>query len=125
MAHTNPQDPRIAASKRKHYEANKEKYKEQAKARRRELQAVAQKAKDVPCADCGGRFHYVAMDFDHLGDKVMSVANMVQQGSLSKLLAEIAKCEVVCSNCHRVRTWTRGQNGAYADMVRRQSSKLK
>jgi hypothetical protein len=64
--------------------------------------------KSVPCKDCGGNFHWVAMDFDHLGDKEFDVGCMVGLGyGRKKILAEIAKCEVVCSNCHRLRTWTR------------------
>jgi hypothetical protein len=68
--------------------------------------ALIVKAKDVPCADCGGRFHPCAMDFDHInGTKEYNVGRMVGQASEARLLAEIAKCEVVCANCHRVRSF--------------------
>lgn len=61
-------------------------------------------AKDRPCMDCGGRFPSVAMDFDHVeGDKIAHVGAMTT-ASVDRLLAEIEKCEVVCANCHRVRT---------------------
>lgn len=62
--------------------------------------------KDVPCADCGGRFPPVAMDFDHVrGVKKYHIALMVGQarGSRETFEQEIAKCEVVCANCHRLR----------------------
>lgn len=60
-----------------------------------------------PCADCGGTFHPVSMDFDHVhGPKVCDVSRMVNYPWAS-VLAEVAKCELVCSNCHRVRTWRR------------------
>jgi hypothetical protein len=58
--------------------------------------------KDKPCADCGRSFHYCQMDFDHVrGVKVGSVSQMK---SCKAILAEVAKCEVVCANCHRERT---------------------
>lgn len=67
--------------------------------------------KDVPCADCGGRFPRICMDFDHVrGEKVESISRMIRMAfSWEAILAEIAKCEVVCSNCHRIRTAARGQ----------------
>lgn len=60
--------------------------------------------KDVPCTDCDGEFPTVCMDFDHLGDKEFNVGDLSKASSISKLIAEIQKCEVVCSNCHRIRT---------------------
>lgn len=79
------------------------------------LLAETRRLKDVPCADCGGRFPAVCMDFDHLDNKVLGVSQMVHRGyALEAILAEIAKCEVVCANCHRVRTATRGENTARA-----------
>jgi hypothetical protein len=73
--------------------------------------------KQKPCADCGGTFHPVAMDFDHVrGEKLNEVSTLLRTGSsLETLKAEIAKCDVVCSNCHRVRTFTRkGDHGPYS-----------
>ncbi len=69
------------------------------------------KAKDRPCADCGGRFPFVCMDFDHVsGEKKAGISLMVEKvRPWGELKAEIAKCEVFCANCHRLRTWTRGQ----------------
>lgn len=56
------------------------------------------------CADCGYSQHAVALDFDHVrGEKVAGVGAMVSW-SCEAILAEIAKCDVVCANCHRVRT---------------------
>jgi hypothetical protein len=47
------------------------------------------------------------MDFDHRDPetKHKGIAQMVAYGwSLERLAAEIAKCELVCANCHRLRT---------------------
>lgn len=88
------------------------------KARRRakclEAQALIAKAKDVPCSDCGRRFPKVAMDFDHRpGLKKEFTVSAMSSGSWStvRVQAEIDKCEVVCANCHRIRTFARGAWG--------------
>jgi lysyl-tRNA synthetase class I len=48
------------------------------------------------------------MDFDHVrGKKHKNVMELVPTLSKKKIDEEIAKCEVVCSNCHRVRTHMR------------------
>lgn len=62
------------------------------------------------CADCGYNEYACALDFDHLPgrEKSFTVGNCVGL-SREKLLAEIAKCEVVCANCHRVRTTKRAK----------------
>ena len=62
--------------------------------------------KSAPCTDCGGRFPSESMDLDHVrGDKIDHVSQMIKRAySLSALQREIEKCEVVCANCHRVRT---------------------
>lgn len=65
------------------------------------------------CTDCGYREHWAALEFDHLPgtEKLMQIADMVRQGKpWSEILAEIEKCEVVCANCHRVRTANRQLN---------------
>lgn len=73
--------------------------------------AFVRSLKDVPCADCGGRFPYFVMDFDHLTDKKFAIARRVNTAtSLECLKAEIAKCQVVCANCHRIRTYGRGDH---------------
>jgi hypothetical protein len=58
----------------------------------------------VPCMDCGGTFPHYAMDFDHVrGEKSFNVGSGVGRYSVEALKEEIAKCELVCSNCHRIR----------------------
>jgi hypothetical protein len=47
------------------------------------------------------------MDFDHLDGKEFTISSSGADYSHAKLVAEIAKCEVVCSNCHRQRTHER------------------
>lgn len=78
-------------------------------ARRAPRQAIIDAVKIAAgCADCGIRSpeHPEIFDFDHLPghEKSKGVASFSVSGSLEDLRAEIAKCEVVCANCHRIRT---------------------
>jgi hypothetical protein len=60
-----------------------------------------------PCCDCGASDPMV-LEFDHLRAKRGHIALLVSEGaSLKQLRAETSKCEVVCVNCHRIRTATR------------------
>ena len=64
-----------------------------------------------PCADCKEFFPYYVLDFDHVrGKKHKNVMELVPTLSKKKIDEEIAKCEVVCSNCHRERTHFRKIN---------------
>lgn len=67
------------------------------------------KVKSHPCTDCGGTFDAEVMDFDHVsGVKSFNISSAKQVGySLSRVKKEVAKCELVCSNCHRLRTKAR------------------
>ena len=61
-----------------------------------------------PCMDCKEYFPYYVMDFDHVrGKKHANVMELIPTLSKKKIDEEIAKCEIVCSNCHRVRTHMR------------------
>jgi hypothetical protein len=62
----------------------------------------------VGCVDCGYNAHPWALEFDHLPGavKTRTVASMMYS-SWDAIWAEVAKCEVVCANCHAIRTFTR------------------
>lgn len=84
----------------------------------KELKAWITELKSAPCADCGGVFPTCCMDFDHLdgNSKANNVGSMVARHYSKELIAqEIAKCNLVCANCHRIRTKDRrtgsGVNG--------------
>lgn len=92
---------------RKNYLENKDRYYRNAKKRDKEMRERIRELKSVPCADCGQKFDAVCMDFDHLPDfeKSHNISYMIRHRmAWEKIEAEIAKCEVVCSNCHRLRT---------------------
>ena len=99
-----------SAYTREHYKNNRQFYYDKNERRELRTQDFIRKLKEGPCTDCGGTFHFSAMDFDHLDSstKLFNVSRMARYGSgITSVLAEIAKCELVCSNCHRVRSFNR------------------
>lgn len=64
------------------------------------------------CADCGYNENPAALDFDHLPGTVKTRdIKSGKQFGWKALFAEVAKCEVVCANCHRIRTVERRKGG--------------
>lgn len=108
MAYKDPNDPRRLISGRKHYLENKEKYIKNAVMAKQKLRDYVRQKKDQPCADCGIKYPYYVMQFDHMRDKEYHISTLVNSNNLKKLDAELAKCEVVCANCHAERTYQRG-----------------
>jgi hypothetical protein len=77
---------------------------------RKRLRAILWGVKQRPCQDCGGSFHPWVMELDHRDGaiKVAAVANLVSTGCTdARPFEEIDKCDVVCANCHRMRTYRR------------------
>ena len=78
--------------------------------RRKEIEApVIRQLKSNPCMDCGKSFPYYVMDFDHRPDekKSFEIAKSLYRYGLERVLAEINKCDLLCANCHRIRTHKR------------------
>ena len=91
-----------------HYEANKPRYIQNAarvkKATKLErIWYLLEYFEDHPCADCG-ESDPVVLDFDHLTRQEVQRLQGIRGEGLGLVLEEIKKCEVVCANCHRVRT---------------------
>ena len=86
---------------------------------REQKKAHINSLKNNPCTDCGNTFPAVCMDFDHLPqyEKSFEIAQAwARKLSLDKIIDEIKKCELVCSNCHRIRGQKREneKKGVYA-----------
>jgi hypothetical protein len=104
--------PCHAAYHRQQYLANRQRYIDQAQANKR--RARREKTEQLlayfathPCVDCGETDPLV-LEFDHVSDdKSFEVARAMSDRAWSAILDEIAKCEVVCANCHRRRTYRR------------------
>lgn len=96
------------AAQRASYEKHKEANLERSKWYRRENLRKINEIKSQPCNDCGESYPYYVMQFDHIGDdKVANVSRLLRTRGWPAIEAEIAKCEVVCANCHAVRTYVR------------------
>lgn len=96
------------------YDRNKGPYIERAKAcnarRRIEFREFVNGLKSKPCQDCGRTYPPCVMDYDHRPGTIKSKAVSLLAGlasSMNGLLAEIEKCDLVCANCHRIRTHSR------------------
>jgi hypothetical protein len=89
-------------------EYSKQHYYERNERQRQRLREILQQAKSTPCQDCGVQYAPHIMDFDHREgvDKFDHVGRLILY-TKRKLLEEIAKCDIVCSNCHRERTHLR------------------
>lgn len=61
------------------------------------------------CYDCKEKYPHYMLDFDHLPEyeKIGSPTQILHKYSIEKAMLEIEKCNVVCRNCHAIRTWTR------------------
>jgi len=108
-------------NKEKHHQYNKQRYHSDPRVReatkirstRRRLADLNNRKfiisiKNHPCLDCGIKFHHVAMDFDHRHGEIKGYEiSRMRNCSKATILKEVAKCDLVCSNCHRVRTWKR------------------
>lgn len=115
-----------------HYAANKDKRRWQVRERRLKIKAWWREYKEgLVCVDCGfeGKDNPWALEHDHLNpeDKSRVISRMVSEGrSIKSILEEVAKCEPVCSNCHRKREYLRhGEGLLNTDGRSRQPSALK
>src|ERR1022692_1937357 len=62
-----------------------------------------------PCADCHLFYRYFQLEFDH-DPRFIKVCDLGKVGKKldeATLRREMAKCQVVCRNCHAARTWSR------------------
>lgn len=64
---------------------------------------------DRPCTDCGKVFPPEVMQWDHIPGnlKLGDISTSFKGRSRQDVLDEIAKCELVCTNCHALRTFER------------------
>lgn len=93
-------------AQQKHYQGNKGKYAAASQAARSRKYKKYYELKDNPCVDCGFKFPPPLMHFDHMGEeeKDNHLSWMVVNVGWDTLMLEVAKCELVCSICHGLRT---------------------
>jgi hypothetical protein len=90
-----------------HYQSNKAYYFRKNVKQRKKCKAYYESMKSYPCTDCKKTYPTYVMDWDHIQNKKYNVSRLVAFGSMKVLKNEISKCELVCSNCHRIRTHNR------------------
>ncbi len=103
-----------AEANRKHYQANKQIYLKRALTRNTMVntenkQRLHSYLSAHPCVDCG-QTDIRVLEFDHVRGKSASITNLLKNTApWERIEAEIAKCEVRCVNCHRIKTSERGK----------------
>lgn len=101
------------AHAREYYKKNSDRVKSQINSARKIRVAnlskeIRELKESTPCTDCGINYPYYVMDFDHVrGKKSGNISHMINSAVTKKVREEIEKCEIVCSNCHRQRTFDR------------------
>lgn len=103
---------KVSATRKKWYRRNRQQVLTYMRERyvhmHRDRVAFVDWLKSAPCQDCGGTFPACCMDFDHRRDKVTDVSKMLRSKFTNEeVMLELAKCELVCANCHRIRTRVR------------------
>jgi hypothetical protein len=100
--------------------------------RRQEIKQALIRYKGSRCLDCAGEFPDVCYDFDHrdVEDKKYAVstflANLAAQSisievAVERAKSEVDKCDLVCSNCHRIRTFGVSRNSIQQKRIRIQA----
>ena len=94
------------------YPKNKQKHLTYVKRNKQRVAEFIEKyKKERACTDCGfsGQKHPYVLDFDHIGGRTTKTFTIGSWShsvlSISKIEKEIQKCELVCANCHRIRTF--------------------
>ena len=115
---------RLNKQKREYYQANKEKVKEKNdKWREANKDSVREKKRlqyrvykeewlrflaslvKLECSSCGYDKTFAALDFHHTRDKVFHIPSKLMKAPTEpnkrEMAEEVAKCIVLCANCHR------------------------
>lgn len=93
-----------------HYQQNAALYKKRAKAGRAKAKEQVRGwllayLLEHPCIDCG-ETDPIVLEFDHRGEKAFNVGEVIRRAyGLTRVQAEVAKCDVRCANCHRRKTY--------------------
>lgn len=93
------------AVKKQRYQANKEKWAERQRQLRKRIKEYIWDIKSKSkCCKCGVN-HPAVLDFHHRdpSQKDAELADMMKnKWSIERILIELAKCDVMCANCHRL-----------------------
>jgi hypothetical protein len=84
---------------KEHYQKYKQKYNERNQLQKQRTRSIISEAKQAGCSICNEN-EPACLDFHHLGGKDMTVSAMLGMND-DRVKEEIAKCVVLCANCHR------------------------
>jgi hypothetical protein len=98
-------------AQRRSYFKNIDKNKQKNKTYRENVRDYVRIQKESsPCMDCGISYPYYIMEYDHTeNNKLKTVSWLASAGTMNQVIEEIKKCDLICSNCHKARTWNRLQ----------------
>jgi hypothetical protein len=97
-----------------YYRRNRTKELGRVRSRQAATRDFLRRRRKQPCADCGRTYLPHQMDFDHRdpSQKTSTVSRMIGRAGTGRIMAEVAKCDIVCANCHRDRTYRRREAGS-------------
>jgi hypothetical protein len=79
----------------------------QTKETQKAVRAYRRKSREGACKDCGVQYPWYVMEFDHRDGRNDNTRNVTNIKSIKRLKIELEKCDLVCANCHRARTYFR------------------
>jgi hypothetical protein len=97
-----------------YYRRNRQREIDRVMTRQRATLEFLRQLRKVPCADCGGTYLPYQMDFDHRDPTTKSFGltwSRAMLASRARLQTEVAKCDIVCANCHAIRTYAQQAEG--------------
>lgn len=97
---------------RAYREARSDIRREQRMARQEDNRRLILTAKGDRCQRCSGRFPPYVLEFHHRDPREKSFNITPSRHMAARVLQEIAKCDVLCANCHRTVEWEEGRRGA-------------
>ena len=115
MPYKDKKSPEAIANQRKHslayYRKNKPAQLLRNKNKKQQIRDYISMYKEFHgCMDCGGKFPSYVLDLDHRDpkEKKFTPSRLARNNSWQQMIDELEKCDVVCANCHRVRTHNGG-----------------
>jgi hypothetical protein len=117
MPYSDPEKQKAAQAR--YYQENKAVYAKQQRDRRSVVRKYIVELKTASvCVDCLIDYPHYILQFDHItGDKIGDVSKLARTGNLQLVKDEIAKCEIVCANCHWHRTFMRSAGRPITDRL--------
>ncbi len=78
--------------------------------RRFEARGLLHRLKSGPCQDCKQTYLPCQMDFIRRIDTDKAPVSKLLLRSQAVIIADIQKCDLLCANCGRLRTWAKQRN---------------